>query len=77
MQQIMTHTAYKCIYLQSAEIFNNAQVSIKNLQGIEMINQRIINTNYLSLETKLPEGEYIIIVEENGKQWKRNIFLRE
>jgi len=76
MQQIMTHTTQKCIYLQSAEIFNNAQVSIRNLDGTKVMTQQIINTNYLCIDTKLPDGEYIVIVEENGQQWKRNIFLR-
>ncbi len=77
MQQIMTHTADNCIYLQSAEIFKNAIVSLINKEGDEMTNQKMVNTNYLTIDAKLPKGEYLLVVVENGKQWKRSVFLGE
>lgn len=75
MQQIMAHTTDKYIFLQSSEIFKNALVSIRNPEGNRIILKKIRNTNYMSLETKLPTGEYTLIVEEDGKFWKRNIYL--
>ena len=75
MQHIMTHTNNNCVYLQSAEIFNNANVCIKDKEGVEMINQKMVKTNYISIETKLPKGDYLLIVEELGKIWKRHIYI--
>ena len=71
----MTHTTDNCIYLQSAEIFKNALVSVRNNLGIEFIKQNMINTNYLSIETTLPKGEYLLIVEEEGNSWKKSVYL--
>ena len=71
----MTHSTDKCIFLQSSEIFQNALVSIRDREGIEFIKQKMMNTNYLSIETKLPEGEYLLIVEEDGKLWKRSVYI--
>ena len=75
MQQIMAHSTDKCIFLQSSEIFKNALVSIRDREGIEFIKQKMMNTNHLSIETKLPEGEYLLIVEEDGKLWKRSVYI--
>lgn len=77
MQQIMTHTADDYIFLQSAEIFSNAVVSLQNKEGKELAIKKMVNTNYLTIEAKLPEGEYFLVVDENGKQWKRSVYIGE
>lgn len=71
----MTYTTSDFIMLQSAEIFTNAIVTIKNNDGEVLIKDKMLQTNYLTIDSGLPKGEYIIIVEENGKQWKRNILI--
>lgn len=71
----MAHTTDKYLFLQSSKIFKNALVSLRNQEGNRFLLKKMCNTNYLSFEPKLPSGEYTLIVEENGKLWKRNIHL--
>jgi len=71
----MAHTNNSSIYLQASEIFNNATICIKTKEGVEIIKKKMIKTNYISIETKLPKGNYLVIVEESGQIWKRHIYI--
>ncbi len=75
MQRIMTHTTGKSIFLQSAEIFQNATVSLLNKNGEKISSQKMIKTNYLPIEGKHPKGEYHVVVKEDGNEWKRSVYL--
>lgn len=75
MQQILFHTTGKQLFLQCSEIVKNAHVCLTNKNGLEVLNMKMTNTNFIKIDLDLPNGEYTIKMKEDQKTWKRNFYL--
>ncbi len=75
MQHILTHTRNNILFLQTAEIVKEGIVSILDQEERILAQFKMEQTNYLSREIELPNGQYSIHFEELDFSWKKQILI--
>ena len=61
------------LYMQTSTIVDKGEIQITKKNGAQVLNKKIINTNFVQLTDEIANGEYMIKLKTNSDEYKRNI----
>jgi len=61
------------LYMQTSSIIDEGKIQLTQKNGSLVLNKNITNTNFILISDAINDGEYMVKLTANSKEYKKNI----